>query len=169
MKIPGAAGGVGGGGKPDREQEQQEAWHASLAAALLPPPSLRRSKADCRRYHFAKCQNIRIAYYDVATWWFCGSWPTPRSFVALETTVVALFRPPAPLNLTADARPTRRKKKKLTLMRHQEEKPKLTGPTVTDNHTSSAPRKSQPLSRPWLTTTPSTSEAAKPANFKTPK
>ncbi|KAF7278859.1 hypothetical protein GWI33_007922 [Rhynchophorus ferrugineus] len=49
------------------------------------------------------------------------------------------------------------------------EKPKLTGTTVTDNDASNPPRKNQPLSRPWLTPTPSTSEAAKPANFKTSK
>ncbi|KAF7287993.1 hypothetical protein GWI33_000053 [Rhynchophorus ferrugineus] len=65
--------------------------------------------------------------------------------------------------------PNSRKKKRLTLMSHQEKKPKLTRPTVTDNDTSNPPSKNQPLSRQWLTPTPSTSEAAKPANFKTPK
>ncbi|KAF7285648.1 hypothetical protein GWI33_010300 [Rhynchophorus ferrugineus] len=65
--------------------------------------------------------------------------------------------------------PNSRKKKMLTLMSYQEKKPKLTGPTLTDNDDSNLPRKNQPLSRPWLTPTPSTSEAAKPANFKTPK
>ncbi|KAF7274707.1 hypothetical protein GWI33_012620, partial [Rhynchophorus ferrugineus] len=65
--------------------------------------------------------------------------------------------------------PNSLKKKRLTLMSHQEKKPKLTGPTVTDNDASNPPRKNQPLSRPWLTPTSSTSEASKPANFKTPK
>ncbi|KAF7281224.1 hypothetical protein GWI33_005014 [Rhynchophorus ferrugineus] len=65
--------------------------------------------------------------------------------------------------------PNSRKKKRLTLMSHQEKKPKLTGPTVTDDHTINPPRKKQPMSRPWLTSTPSTSEGAKLVNFKTPK
>ncbi|KAF7271510.1 hypothetical protein GWI33_015624 [Rhynchophorus ferrugineus] len=38
-----------------------------------------------------------------------------------------------------------------------------------NNDASNPPRKNQPLSRLWLTPTPSTSEAAKPANFKLPK
>ncbi|KAF7267440.1 hypothetical protein GWI33_019331 [Rhynchophorus ferrugineus] len=62
-----------------------------------------------------------------------------------------------------------RKKKRLTLISRQEKKSKLTGPTVIDDFTINPPRKNQPLPRPWLTPTPSTSEAAKPANFKTPK
>ncbi|KAF7271512.1 hypothetical protein GWI33_015626 [Rhynchophorus ferrugineus] len=65
--------------------------------------------------------------------------------------------------------PHSRNKNRLTLTSHQEKKPKLTGPNVTDNDAINPPRKNQPLSRPWLTSTPSTSKAAKPANFKTPK
>ncbi|KAF7267179.1 hypothetical protein GWI33_019568 [Rhynchophorus ferrugineus] len=41
--------------------------------------------------------------------------------------------------------------------------------TVTDDFTTNPPRKNQSLSKPWLNPTPSTSEAAKSANFKTPK
>ncbi|KAF7284329.1 hypothetical protein GWI33_022312 [Rhynchophorus ferrugineus] len=58
---------------------------------------------------------------------------------------------------------------RFTLMSYQEKKPKLTGSTVTDNDASNPPRKDQPLPRPWLTPKPSTSETAKPDNFKTSK